>query len=280
MSPLGRYPANSLFAPGARLVSRDDLTFTVVEVYPEAEYGFNENHYSELEVLALEEIRFLAALVLSVPGDRGMVYPYFLADHLDVDQLPADDEALFAIARDHACGPSSRSSLRSMGDVLPTVAGGPMYDREMAINAALVADLVSCTPLADHLLLRGLGALIRASMLWSRPELYEAAPMMLYVALEASFQLFRRLLQGQGNPNPSADDAGAYLDQVFNTAFGASTGAYFSDFYEDRIKVLHPASRYGTFAIAPLAADDYHELRRALVDVYGFLVTGRVLTSS
>jgi hypothetical protein len=225
--------------------------------------------------LAPEEIRFLAALVLSVPGYHGMIYPYFLPDHLDLEQLPPDDEALVAMARDHARAPINRSAYRSMGDVLPPSAGGPMYDGGVTIDAEIMSSLVESISLRDHLMLRGLGALIRASMLWRRPELYEAAPMMLDVAREASFQLFRRILQAQGNPNPSADDCGAYLDQIFNPDI--TSGAYFSDFYEDRIKVLHPASRYSTFAVAPLAADDYYQLRHALVDVYGYLATGRVL---
>jgi hypothetical protein len=100
--------------------------------------------------------------------------------------------------------------------------------------------------------------------------------MMLYVALEASFQLFRRILQAKGNPNPTASDAGAYLDEAFNPHVRSGM-PYFAQYYEDRIKTLHPQSRYGVFAYAPLAGDDYFLLHHALVDVYGFLVTGRVL---
>lgn len=273
MSPAGRYPVHSVSVGGARLVSREDLILTAVEVRPKEEHGLDFEQFSEMEVLALEETRFLAAVVLSVPGHHGVVFPYFLPSHTDVvGQLPADDD-LCRLARDHLA--SDSRAFASIGEVLPPAAGGPPYDREMTIDATITAELVRRAALTDHLLMRGLGALVRAGMLAQRPELVEAAPMMLYVALEASFQMFRRILQAQGNPNPTTHDAGAYLDQAFNP--GVRTGPYFADYWEDRIKMLHPSSRFGTFAIAPLSYDDYYFLRHALADVYGFLITGRVL---
>jgi len=61
--------------------------------------------------------------------------------------------------------------------------------------------------------------------------------------------------------NPTALDAGALIDaEVFNHRHGP--GGYFGDFYEDRIKTMHPSSRFGVFPVPPLGADNYLFLRR------------------
>ena len=62
---------------------------------------------------------------------------------------------------------------------------------------------------------------------------------------------------------------------MFNSEI--DTGRYFSEFYDDRIKTMHPSSRLGIFPVAPLAADDFYFLRQGLVEVYYWLITGRVL---
>jgi hypothetical protein len=120
--------------------------------------------------------------------------------------------------------------------------------------------------------MRGLGALLQADMCSQHLEIAEVAVLPLYVALEASFQLVSRLLREQGVSNPTALDAGALVDaEVFNQRHGADN--YFGDFYEDRIKTMHPSSRFGVFAVPPLASDDYFFLRHALVEVYHWLIT-------
>ena len=101
--------------------------------------------------------------------------------------------------------------------VLPPVAGGPPYEwREKGVNAVLVAELVCDISLTDHLLMRGLSALLRSNMAWRHQEIAEAGQLLLYVALDASFQLVLRVLRERGLQNPSALDAGALIDEVFN----------------------------------------------------------------
>ena len=99
---------------------------------------------------------------------------------------------------------------------------------------------------------------------------------MLYIALEESFRIFRRILTAEGVRDPSFLDAGAYLDRIFNPEM--DTGGYFKEYYDTRIKVMHPDSnRFGVFAIAPLEADEYFYLRGSLVEVFVFLITKRRL---
>jgi len=97
--------------------------------------------------------------------------------------------------------------------------------------------------------------------------------MMLFVAMEASFQLVRRNLQAAGIREPTATDAGNLVADTFGT-FGRQ-GPYFAEFYESRVKAFHPSNRYGVFPFPPLQADDFYELRDALNVLYVFLIAGR-----
>jgi hypothetical protein len=112
-------------------------------------------------------------------------------------------------------------------------------------------------------------------MCWRHPEIAEAAAIQLYIALDVSFEIVLEILRGRGLANPSALDAGALIDEVFNP--GIESGRYFEDYYDDRIKTLHPSSRFGVFPVPPLLADDYYFLRHGLVEVYHWLITGQKL---
>jgi len=104
----------------------------------------------------------------------------------------------------------------------------------------------------------------------------ESAVTALHIAMEASFQITLRVLRERGTQNPSAIDAGNFIEKVFG---GLSDGLpYFRDWYADRIMTSHPSSRFGTFAYPPLEADDYYDLRDSLHHVYVYLITGEVMT--
>lgn len=112
-----------------------------------------------------------------------MVYPYPLSTHLDLDGATSEEEAwekALMFSRDY------RSGWGSLSAVLPPVAGGPPYTTHREpLDAALLQRLVESTPLQDFLLMRGLGAMLRGTMLWQHPQFREAAAIMLYVSLEA-----------------------------------------------------------------------------------------------
>lgn len=273
-SPLGFYPPHSIKIPGARLLVEEDIIVSAVQVEPAATHRIGIEHFSDLEFLALEETRFLAAIALAVHPDDGMIYTYPLTEHVDV-AFGFDDHALIEVARQHVALSSEPERLR-LGTVPPPAGGGPAYERrEVGLDVARVLDVVTAMRLSDHLLMRGLGALLRADMCWRHQEIAEAAVIQLYIALEASFQAILRALREDGLPNPSALDAGAFIDKVFNP--GMDTGSYFEDYYEGRIKTMHPSSRFGVFAFAPLEADDYYFLRHGMVEVYHWLITNRKL---
>jgi hypothetical protein len=268
-SPLGYYPQHPIAIPGAQLLVREELIVSAVHVEPPEAHGLGDEHFSELEFLALEEMRFLAGIALAVHPDDGMAYTYPLYGHTAVD-VGLDDDALFAAAQ------QLPTQWRGRCAVLPPISSGHAYQwRDTELNVARVSDVVCGTQLNDHLLMRGLGALLRADMCWQHFEIAEAAVIQLYIALDASFQMILRLLREDGVPNPTAQDAGALIDEVFNP--GIDTGSYFEDYYKDRIKTIHPSSRLGVFAIPPLEADDYYFLRHGMVEVYHWLITKQVL---
>ena len=274
-SPLGFYPQHSIKIPRAQLLVRDDLVVSAVQMEPAAAHGIGDEHFSDLEFLALEETRFLAAITLAVHPDDGMAYTYPLTEHVDVI-FGLDDDQLLEVGREHTGRISERGDRFTLGKVLPPACGGARYEwRETGLDVSRVFDVVRATRLSNHLLMRGLGALLRADMCWRHREIAEAAVIQLYIALEASFQLVLRSLQSRGISNPSAVDAGALIDEVFNP--GINTGSYFEDYYEGRIKTMHPSSRFGVFAVPPLEADDYFFLRHGMVEVYHWLITNRRL---
>jgi hypothetical protein len=91
----------------------------------------------------------------------------------------------------------------------------------------------------DHLMIRGLGSLVRPGMLERFDEFLEHSGMALWVAKEASLEIVKRVLRADGLQNPSAKDAGRFLDDAFGSAY--ESDGYFDDFFDDRIKTVHRA---------------------------------------
>lgn len=285
LSPMGRYPDVDVIAARSLLVVREDIAFSAVIVRPMAEQGLSYEHHSEIEIFAIEEMRFYACVSLSVHPERGMVYVYPLQHFVD---LPLTSEEcgflwntgkLLAKARELAdkLRTERHNDHRGKGDILPPILGGPKFDRHHEpFDVDRFNRLFEGAAIGDWLAMRGLGALVRGDMVWLHPELAEFGVMAIHVAMEASFQMVRERLKREGNPDPSALDAGAWLDAVFNP--GIETGRYFTDWYEDRIKTSHPSSRFGTYPYPPLAVDDFYDLRSALHEVYVYLLTGENVT--
>ena len=245
-----------------------------MDTVPEENHGLTAEHYTEVEYLSLEEIRFFASVTLSLRPDKGMVYTYPWPTSIRVDEDIVDEDLLYNLAGEHV---DEIARSREQGFVFPPCRGGGAYAfHDVALDEELFTKLISSITLTDHLLMRGLGALISAHMLWQRREFGLSAIVALYVALEASFQIIRRILIHKGIDNPSALDAGLFIHDAFDQPDQTLPDGYFSDFYEDRIKALHPSSRFGTFAFAPLMADDFYHLCHDLVAIYPFLITEHV----
>jgi hypothetical protein len=274
LSPLGVYPIEGFRHREAAMVLSHDAC-AILTAFKKIQVP--EDYYSEIEFLSPFEVRVLASVILSRVPDSGSIclYPTLLAMErpdagFDLSDMQALDR-LMSEFRTFIQGERQYRELRS-----PPLIGGRAYsfNEYAGLRYAHQREIFDAIDVSDHLMTRGLGALIRAFMLFSFSEFTESAGMALWVSMEASFEMVKGILRSQGTERPTAQDAGDFVDNVFGNQF-ASEG-YFPDYYEDRIKTVHPASRYGVFPGAGLAHDDVWELGIDLIHLYDFLVTGHV----
>lgn len=90
--------------------------------------------------------------------------------------------------------------------------------------------------------------------------------------LDASFSLVCRELRKRGVPNPSAVDAGRFLDEAEGRE--PEGMPYFGEFYSDRIRLMHPENRFGVTPYPPAMNGDLAHLNLALREVYRLLLLG------
>ena len=146
---------------------------------------------------------------------------------------------------------------------LPPVCGGPRYSlRKEGYQYHLQTELFNSFDTSDYLMIRGVSTLLRSGMLTAHYQFLEEAINTTFISLEASFRLVLRKLKTIGVNNPSSKDAADYIANVF---YSDAANKYFEEYYESRIKSLHPESRFGVFPHAPLMADDCYDLFNELI---------------
>ncbi len=234
--------------------------------------------YTEFDEPLVEEIRLVSTLMLSVGYADGAVPLYPLAQSI---RLP-DGASLQGEASEQEIAHQIRMRLafdrkRPWSDgPPPTVFGGPPYEfADAPAPVAVLTRIYGAFDTDNDVLIRGLGAFLKAEMLARHDHLFEAAHHLLFVSLEASFALVMDRLRSAGLPNPDAQDAGAYVEDALGLV--PSGSRYFEDYYDDRIKTLHPKSRFGSFAYAPLDHCHLYHLRDWLREVYRLLILGEHL---
>lgn len=275
LSPLGDYPLGTINHRAAAMVIRPDVSamITTFEAIDEP-----EDYYSEIDFLSPFEIRSLASVLLSLRSDLNYLglYPAPYAMERRYVGIDLSDTATVNKLMDEFAAFLQRVPMDGAKAHRPLLIGGLpySYDDGSRLEHERQPKIFNCIDVSDHLLIRGLGALIRAIMLEHFTEFLENSAMSLYVAMEASMEIVKEMLRAEGNENPTARDAGSFLDRIFGCEFEAE--GYFEDYYEDRIKIIHPASRFGLFPGAGLGVDDVYFLRRDLIHLYDFLVTGNV----
>lgn len=249
LSPMGSYQQESVISRHGCVFVDDKLCFSVVRFARRSQI----ETYSELDHVGTAEVRLLSSTLLAAKSYYVTIRPYpayFLTVSIPPRTRVAADGArnrlarmlVRALKRDMAA--SSRFPSESLHT--PPLQGGKQYGTWQELDHARFHALIETIALGDKLLIRGLGALLKANMLLRFMEFGEAAGMQLFVALEASFRLVLRALREQGVHNPSNVDAGNFIHK----AFGVTTPAegYFVEDYENRIMTLHPESRLGTCA--------------------------------
>lgn len=274
-SPAGSYWRKNFVSKHAVYINEDDLIFSACH-FDESSFYENSDYFSEFNEPTVEELRLLAALVLSVGFLDGMLTIYPLrASH----RLPSQpDLSRQSTIREISEVARNKLKFRSAapwhnGYLPPAFSGFPYRFRPDISPTKLQRQIFARTDSADNLLMRGIGAFIQAGMLSCHDMLFGAAPYPLYVSLDASFELVKRKMRDRGYEDPSALDAGAYLEKM---AQDSPTGKpYFADYYEDRVRTFHTASRFGISPYLPLVHDDFYSLYYALREVYRLLILGK-----
>jgi hypothetical protein len=266
MSPLGAYPLDSIVSDDAAFIVTSDISFSIVRIVEE-DWGF-----SEVDPLSPLDIPLLGALLLSGAG-----YPYpFGGVELQAEKRETLNADCIAECRQHLLAHIEAQASHAPPSAAvhtPPINGGRPYDtyyfgevREKVIDCA--ARLQS----ADAVLLRGIGALLKAQMAWTHGEFADAACIYLWVALDAAHSLTLRKLRESGVQNPTSKDASAHLNSVIG--FETPWEKFFEEDYENRIRAIHPDNRFGAEVRPQFLADDFYELRHLLIPYFAYLVTG------
>jgi hypothetical protein len=273
LSPLVDYPPGEFRSPEASIVARPDLMAMVTSF---AKMEAPEGNYSETEFLSRFEVRLLATVLLSWDTDSGMfgLYPVITElqrpyTGLDLSNLEVLDGLIDEFRAFLEKDPPFAEIHR------PPCVGGRAYrfNECSELRYERQHEIFAAIDVTDHLAIRGLGALVRANMLGHFPEFLENACMSLWIAMDASMHMILRELKESGMENPTSRDAGRFLDDALNWE---DSDGYFADYYEGRIKTIHPESRFGVYPAAPLDVDDYYDLNASLLLVYDFLLTDHI----
>jgi len=264
MSTFGRYWADPIRLEEAVAHKTESVMFTACRYIPGVK---DREYYTEFDELADVEVRFLAAMIMAVGFDEGLVAPYPVSDSfaLEYDGPLHDPDFL------HAAEKALRreiAGIRRLATSPPILAidGAPFEYHHRPLNPARLAEVFSAVSKDDDLMMRGLHALLKSRMVAMHAEFAEEANYALYVALDALFSLVRRQLMKLGNPNPSSHDAQTFVHGLFNE--DRSGMRFFEEFYDDRIMTMHPDNRYGIFRHAPISHCDFHSLFERVREVY------------
>jgi hypothetical protein len=232
-----------------------------------------------MEWATLSEIRLYASILLSTKyeGSYLAVYPYRYPIYLRVSE-PLDHQRTHRKIRAAIFDYMDQYSWQHgvfRGMSAPPAFGGVSYDlRNNAIRPTWQRVLYRQIDIEDHLLMRGLSTLLRASMLWQHAQFAEEAINTIYISLEASFSLILRILKARGVKNPTSKDAARFIRNAFFEE--TPEMRYFEEFYDNRVKSMHPESRFGLFPHAPAMIDDFIHLRDSLIAIYTYLLSGLI----
>jgi hypothetical protein len=280
LSPWGVYPAKSLLNELGSLVIGERLCFSVVPYSPPIDA--NENYYSEVEWISLNEIRLYASILLATDRENDFfsVYPVGRLYRIQTDQPLTSKRLLRAIRAQlitRALAPVPWSTAVKLTSTivvdareiaLPRIFGGPSYaSSARQKREKLQQMLLNSIDIKDYLLIRGLSTLLRCGMISRHHQFLEESINTLFISLEASFRLIIRILENRGAKNVTSGDAAAFIARAFNQE---PLEKYFEDYYESRIMTMHPESRYGIFPHAPLWP--------MIVMIYGTLCRRSTLT--
>lgn len=274
----GFYPKGKITLPSGFFFADESLAVLVTKGHSWQHY--NEHcGFDEFGSPFPAEAAFMGSMILCENMDQPCVSFYLLNSPIfqldpqtvDLTDIGSQDEILTLI-RNPSAWPNRHPT--NFHQRLPQ---GPfeLFDRDALDLQQHESTWERIRP-QDFVLLRGLVALFKSDMLAHHREFGAEALMSLYVALECSFQLVLDQLKESGNRNPTASDAARWLHDIFDQHLNVKEPdpayKYFQEFYEGRVVMFHPRSRFGDLPYAPNFWDDVIHLRRSLPAIFFYLV--------
>jgi hypothetical protein len=268
MSPLGVYPAESLYCDSAALIISPDICFSVTQI------GRGGSWASEVDRLAPSEIPLFGSVVLSGEVGHPYLYPYPTVDAitLKLSSVAGVDEA---IARECKVYLTELIKSEYEGAVFafhkpPLLGGGPYTLDAQKLSKSDFERTFHKLQKSDFVTQRGVNCLLKARMAFLHPELREAGCIYLWIALDAAHSLVLEGLRAKGIQNPSSKDAARYFDEWLGDE--TEWEKFFENDYENRIRAIHPANRVGAESIPQFMADDFYELNDLLIPFFHSLI--------
>jgi hypothetical protein len=270
MSPLGRYPAESLYCGSAALIISPDICFSVTHL------GRYSGWASEVDPLTPAEIPLFGSVVL---GEAGHPYLYPYPVDAMTFKLPSFagsiNEAIAMDCKSHLVEFIQREHQREYRDAVfaihkPPLLGGRPYDLVEKLNKTNFEKMFSKLQKSDRVTQRGVNCLLKARMAFLHPEFGEAGCIYLWIALDAAHSLVLEGLRNKGIQNPSSKDAARYFDEWLGDE--TEWEKFFEDDYENRIRAIHPANRLEAESIPQFMADDFYDLNDLLIPFFHSLV--------
>lgn len=252
-----------------------EINGQLIGVAPKLPIPGGDEFYSEFDLFSPGEIALMTALTLSVPEDMGAVRVYPMPISAVLTDCPTD------LAHTSPDFVSSCARICEEAEIHERIIGEREYAKREAdqyqfhdfAEVELANSVLAEFPTGSALLLRGAHALIKAEMLLSHSQFNEEAALSAYIALEASYQLISQKVQSQSSGKIKPINIADYLRKNYDERW-ADEG-YFSEFYMDRVAVVHPVSRYGVFPYAPISHCDFLTLLDYLVPMYRWIILSR-----
>lgn len=269
----GWYPQGSFGTSTARFFADDKVVFAVTPDVTWSREG--DLPYSEVDWMQPELVRLLGAIIFCerFTDRRCCFYPVVHGDvFVSGRALDFENAESVKAVRDMVVGVAPFTS--PSAEVPEHTRGGLFKASEL--NISWVRRYWHSISPNNFVLMRAIQAMVKCDMLSNHPEFQEEAGIAAFIALDATFELVLRHLRSLGVKNPSAVDAGTWFHRTFDGPMGfrlPEPGRFFSAFYDQRVRTIHPGSRHGDAPYAVLAIDDRIHLRQALPGTLAFLLT-------
>lgn len=256
-------------------ISREDVAFFVTRVT-------STDEYYELGWSHPKEIALFSSLVIGAHPDYGKVFIYPVRWPLYVDDTGQDlsdknylEELADGIKRETGAKLGTAKQINPWEELPPAFIKTPYeINKNTRLDKNYQNLLFKSIDCDSDLLIRGLSHLLKSGMLSKLGRMFiDTACLELYVALEATLHIILSRLRKTGMSSPSNKDASDYLLDKFGESYRLDR--YYQDFYDDRIKALHPNSRFGTAKFVPLYVDDLYMLYNDLLRNFEFLITNK-----